>query len=318
MMDTAQKLGVRVSSITPIAQGIKAFELRRANSSPLTPFTAGDHIDLEMPENIMRSYSLMNSQFEREGYVTVLHSSPTSHCDSSCMHEVVQPGHQLTVSEPRNNLELTEDESHSVLIHGGIGITPLWSMLQRLRDLGRGWNFYYNVRTRGCAAMLVQFEALEHRPTLWLNDQNGDKLLDLEAIVRNSPAGSHFYCCGPLPMLEVLRQVKRDIPTERIDFKYFLSSTAPKASGVFMVVLALSGREAWVLSNTCNIGALSEQSIEVRHACREGICGACEKTLLEGIYEHRHPTLGESERAANCTMMICCSVAKNARLMLNL
>lgn len=318
MMQAAQKLGVQVSSVTPIAEGIKAFELRSANSSPLPPFTAGAHVDVEMPENIIRSYSLMNSQAERDRYVIAVHSAPASRGGSRYMHEVVQPGHQLTVSAPRNNFELAEDAPHSVLIAGGIGITPLWSMVQRLRDLGRGWDLYYSARTRGRAALLDQFEALEHRPTLWFDDQNGGKVLDIEAIVRASPAGSHFYCCGPLPMLEAFRQVTPDIAPERVHLEYFSSTVAPQASGGFTVVLARSGREVWVPPDTSIIDALSEQSIEVSHSCREGICGACETTVLEGIPEHRDLILGERERAANRTMMICCSVAKTDRLVLDL
>ena len=166
----------------------------------LAPFAAGCHIDLHLPNGMIRSYSLLNDQSERNRYVVAVNKDAASRGGSSFIHETVRVGDIINISHPKNNFVLQEDAAHSVLIAGGIGITPLLSMIRRLETLGRSWELFYAARTRVAAAFLDELNSL--RPCIHSNlhvnfDQEPPgRMLDLPAIVKDAPSSAHLYCCG--------------------------------------------------------------------------------------------------------------------------
>jgi len=123
---------VRIKRISYEAEGINSYELVAPSGDELAPFTAGSHIDLCLPNGMIRSYSLVNNQSERHRYVIAVNKDAASRGGSAFVHETLRAGDVITVSNPRNNFALQENASHSVLIAGGIGITPLLSMIRRL------------------------------------------------------------------------------------------------------------------------------------------------------------------------------------------
>jgi len=313
---------VRVKRISYEAENINSYELVAHTGGDLVPFTAGCHIDLHLPNGMIRSYSLVNDQSERNRYIVAVNKDAASRGGSSFIHETMRAGDVITVSHPKNNFVLQENAAHSVLIAGGIGITPLLSMIRRLEALGRSWELFYGARTRLAAAFLDELNALRSsvRCNLHVNfDQEPPgRMLDLSAIVKDAPEDAHLYCCGPVSMLEAFEAATADRPNDHVHAEYFKAKEKPAVAGGFEVKLARSNRTIAVQAGKSILDALLDAGIAASYACAEGVCGTCETRVIEGIPDHRDLFLSKEEQAANTTMMICCSGSKTPTLVLDL
>jgi vanillate O-demethylase ferredoxin subunit len=322
MSDVVAPLRVRVQSVTWEAEGIFSYEFRDPAGNDLPAFTAGSHIDLNLPSGLVRSYSLVNSQDERHRYLVAVQKDRASRGGSTWVHDKLRTGDIITISAPRNNFPLAEDAAHSLLIAGGIGMTPLWCMTQRLTALGRSVELIYCVRTRKEAAFRDRIAALEGKPgakvTFNFDGEPGGKMLDIVAVTAAAAPTTHIYCCGPLPMLEAFETATKDLPRERVHVEYFTAKDAPAAEGGFTVVLAKTGKTFQIAPGKTILETLLDAGLNVASSCLEGVCGTCETKVLEGIPDHRDVVLTDSERKANKTMMICCSGAKSDKLVLDL
>jgi ferredoxin-NADP reductase len=314
---------VSVASIKTETAVAPIFELRPANPGDSLPsFEAGAHVDIHLPNGLVRSYSLLNAQDERHRYVIAVNLDAKSRGGSRYLHESVRAGDLLNISVPRNNFRLHEKAEHTVLFAGGIGITPLWSMIQRLDAIGRTWTLYYCARSRQFAALAAELSLLKPRSGcavhFHFDDEQGGALLDMGAIVNAESFGTHFYCCGPVPMLESFEQAAVRRPRPNVHVEYFSAKSAPDRVGGFEVVLAKSNRVLRVESGDTILDVLLAAGIDVPHSCCEGVCGSCLVTVLEGEPNHTDLVLTRDEQAANNQMLICCSGAKTDRLILDI
>ncbi|HUP07713.1 MAG TPA: PDR/VanB family oxidoreductase [Caldimonas sp.] len=320
---SATLLDVVCTAITPQARGISAFELRAPDGRELPAFTAGAHVDLHLPNGMNRSYSLCNSQEERHRYVVAVNKDAASRGGSRFIHEQVKLGHTLRISAPRNNFRLEEAAQHSVLIAGGIGITPLWCMVQRLERLGRSWELYYSTRVREMCAFRPELEALERarpgRVHLNFDQEPGGKPTDLNALVAGIRRGSHIYCCGPVPMLQAFEKAAalHGRPVGEVHVEYFSAAEQPARVGGFTVVLKSTGERLAIARGKTILMTLLENDHEVPYSCMEGVCGMCVTRVLEGIPDHRDSVLSPRERDEG-KMTICCSGSKTPELVLDL
>jgi tetrachlorobenzoquinone reductase len=203
---SSENYTVRVQSITRVAIDTVTVEFVSADGSELPTFSPGAHIDLYLTNKINRSYSLCNAPIERERYVIGVKKADPSRGASAYTHEQLAVGKTISISAPKNNCKLKRNADLSVLIAGGIGITPIWSMIQDLDASQRPWGLYYAARTRGDAAFLSEIRTLAEGRSSLLDirfDHEPDvPMLDMSAIVADHVgAGVHFYCCGPGPML---------------------------------------------------------------------------------------------------------------------
>jgi len=313
---------VRVKRISFEAEGINSYELVAPEGGDLASFTAGCHIDLHLPNGMIRSYSLVNDQSERNRYVVAVNKDAASRGGSSFVHETVRAGDILTISRPKNNFALQENAAHSLLIAGGIGITPLLSMIRRLEALGRSWELYYAVRTRSAAAFLDELNALRRNVHanihVNIDQEPPGRMLDLLAIVKGASKDAHLYCCGPVSMLEAFEAATADRPNDHVHVEYFKAKEKPAVAGGFEVKLARSNRTISVEVGQSILNAILDAGIAASYACTEGVCGTCETRVIEGMPDHRDLFLSKEEQAANKTMMICCSGSKSPTLVLDL
>jgi ferredoxin-NADP reductase len=318
MSDSA--VAVKVKAIQHEADGIHSFELRAADGSSLPPFTAGAHITVEMTNQLSRSYSLVNSQEERHRYVIAVSRDRNSRGGSSYMHDSVRVGQALRVSTPRNNFPLHETAKRTLLIAGGIGITPLWSMVQRLGTLGADWALCYAARSRSAAAFLDAMVALGpvamNRIRLHFDDEADGRPLDLAKVLDVSPE-VHVYCCGPLPMLRAFEVASASRPSSTVHSEYF-SAPEAAAEGGFIVRLARNGSVIRIPDRTSILDELIKRQIDVPYSCKEGTCGTCEVRVLHGTPDHRDVVLTDEERRSNSKMMICCSGSLGPELELDI
>ncbi|WP_298727640.1 PDR/VanB family oxidoreductase [uncultured Ferrovibrio sp.] len=316
---SSKSLTVRVQRIEWEAEGVISVELRRPDNEPLPEFTAGAHIDIHLPNGLVRSYSLSSDSSDRQRYVVGVGLDAASRGGSSYIHNQLRVGQMLTIDGPRNHFPLVEDAEQVVFIAGGIGITPLFCMMRRLNALGRKFELHYATRNRRRMAFLTAVQALG--PVhVHCDEEQGGRPLDLAAIIRKYPAGTHFYCCGPTPMLTAFEQATEHLPADLVHVEYFSPKPQDPAaeSNTFTVVLARTGREYVVPADKSILDVLVQQGVSVESSCLDGICGTCEIRVLEGVPDHRDSVLTKAEQEANKSMMICVSRCKGDRLVLDL
>src|SRR5450830_983361 len=297
-------LSVRVQAMRFEAQGIVSVELMSPEGAALPAFEAGSHIDLHLANGVVRSYSLLNAPAERHRYVVGVLNDRNSRGGSRYVHEQLRVGATLTISAPRNNFPVDENAAHSVLVAGGIGITPISCMLTYLRGRGKSAELLYCARSRAEAAFVNE---LLQQP-------------DLRAFLASKPKDAHFYCCGPTPMLNAFEAMcaELDLPNVHIERFAAAENVEPAQTDEYVAELARSKKSVTVPAGKSLLDALLDAGLDVDHSCREGVCGACETKVLEGEPEHRDGVLSKSEKASNKMMMVCVSGCKGRRLVLDL
>jgi ferredoxin-NADP reductase len=322
MQSPGAHIEVVVRRVTDETRSIKTFELVPVRDEPLPSYAAGAHIDVSLGERLVRSYSLIGPLGDPGVYRIAVGLDPKSRGGSSHLHQTVVPGARLTISAPRNHFALAEQAPSSLLIAGGIGITPLWCMVQRLNQIGSPWQLHYASRSREAAAFVEPLTEAARtgcgEVNFWFDDERGGQPMDVARIVTAARADAHLYCCGPAPMMDVFRKAATSESSDRIHLEYFRPAESVEPRGAFEVELARSGRVVPVKAGSSILDALIMQGIDAPYSCYEGLCGTCETRVLDGVPDHRDSLLTESAKASNKTIIICCSGSRSPRLVLDL
>lgn len=310
----------RIRSVRYEAEGILSFRLEPMPGAEFPPFTAGAHIDVTLGQRLVRSYSLLNDPAQRNVYEIAVQLDPGSRGGSRLIHAQWRAGQVIEISEPRNHFPLVEDARHSVLIAGGIGITPLLSMARFLDKSSLPYELHYFARNADNIAFASELSVLHGRIEQHLG-------LDVEAVrARISTLlgpwqfANHVYICGPGPMLELVRDTASDLgwPDEAIHFEYFQNTTEIDASSAFDVELARSAMTLHVPAGKTILEVMREAGLTVPSSCEQGACGTCLTTVIEGEVDHQDVYLNKTEKASNTCMMTCVSRAKGGRLVLDI
>lgn len=306
------------------ADGIVSVEFRPASPEVDFPaFEAGSHIDLHLPNGLVRSYSLCNPSTDRQRYVVGVLNDRKSRGGSRYVHQQLRVGMTLPISAPRNNFKLEEGAERSVLVAGGIGVTPIWCMLQRLVAIGKPVEMLYCARNRKEAAFCEAIGALAAEkgvPLAWHFDEEKGGPPDLAALLADKGADSHYYCCGPTPMLDGFEKTceKLGYPHAHIERFAAVHVEAPSATQTYMVECVKSGKTVEVPPGKSILDSLIDAGLNPDHSCKEGVCGACETRVISGEIDHHDGILSKQERASNKTMMICVSACKRGPLVLDI
>ncbi|EJN08371.1 PDR/VanB family oxidoreductase, partial [Herbaspirillum sp. YR522] len=243
--------------------------------------------------------------------------APPSRGGSRYVHDTLRVGATLTISAPRNNFPLEPGAAHSVLIAGGIGITPISCMFGQLRGQGKSAELFYCARSRAEAAFTAQLLG-EQNVTSHFDDEAGTPP-DLKGFLASRPRDAHFYCCGPTPMLNAFEAICEELGLPHVHIERFAAEKVEAVQGgSYVAELARSKQSITVPAGKSLLDALLDAGINVDHSCREGVCGACETKVIEGQPDHRDGVLSKSERAAGKTMMVCVSGCKGQRLLLDI
>lgn len=304
------------------ADDIISVELRPADGAVFPEFTAGSHIDLHLPNGLVRSYSLSNSTKDQQRYVVGVLKDRASRGGSRCVHEQLRVGQKLQISAPRNNFPLHEDASHSVLVAGGIGVTPVLCMAQRLKDLGKSFEFLYFARSRKSAAFIADIEALGVPVTWHFDDEQGGPPNLITLLGRRAKnVSEHYYACGPSVMLDNFEKTCASLGHTQAHIERFSAvevAASADAKPSYTVELRSSGKTFEVTPDTTLHKQLIASGVFIPFSCEEGICGSCETRVLEGEVDHRDSILTPAERTASSVMMVCVSGCKSQRLVLDL
>lgn len=306
---------MRLTESRYLASGIHRLRFEPVVSVPLEGIEPGAHVGLLLPNGIERQYSLLSCA-DPTAYVVGVKREENGRGGSRYIHDELRVGAEIQVAQPRNNFPLDESASQSIFFAGGIGITPIHAMIERLDALGKPWTLHYATRTRGEMALR---EAFEGRPNAHLHiDDEAGHLLPLQERIAAAAPDAHLYCCGPEPMLAAFEKAAASRDTATVHLEYFTAKFEQALEGGFTVELARSGGVHRVPPGQSILQVLVEAGIDVMSSCEEGICGACETKVLAGVPDHRDSILTERERAANKSMMICCSGCLSDKLVLDL
>lgn len=320
-MNTAvQSLTVLVADVRAEAKDVVTLELRAIGGGELPAFSAGAHLDLHLPNGLVRNYSLTNDWRERDRYVIGVGRAADSRGGSSYVHSNVRAGDQLKVSPPRNNFPLDESSASFLFIAGGIGITPIMAMIRWCVANQKPWRLIYASRSRQRTAFYEELRALGADRSHFHFDDEAGQVLDVAQVVSGWTEGESVYCCGPAPLMEAVEGLTGHLPSGTVRFEWFTvpESDEPRESNSFTVKLARSGVEFEVPEHKSILEVLEEHGFEIPFSCREGLCGTCVTNVCEGEPDHRDYVLSDEERDSGKMMTICCSRSKSPSLTLDL
>ena len=319
--DMPRLLALTVRSSMPAADGIQLIEFVPPDGGELPAFTPGAHLSVQVPSGAMRNYSLCNDPHERDRYVIAVKRDEKGRGGSVSLVDGVHAGDTVHVNEPRNLFELSLDAPGYIFVAGGIGITPILSMIRYVRSAGlsRPFHLYYLTRSAGMTAFLPEFAAEELRAHVTVHHDEGDpaSAFDLWPVFEE-PTTSHIYCCGPRPLMDAVRDMTGHWPASRVHFEDFGSDLVrPREDDVpFEIQLGREGAVLTVPVGTTILETLRAHGRPAPSSCESGTCGTCRVGLVEGTADHRDLVLdpGERQRA----IMVCVSRAKSPRLVLDL
>lgn len=323
-MSNASTLSVRVIRKTAETADICTFELVAEGGAALPAFSAGSHIDVQVPgTDITRQYSLCNDPTESHRYLIGVLRDPTSRGGSVAMHDAIQEGQVLHISAPKNHFALAHDAQRSLLLAGGIGVTPILCMAERLAISGAAFEMHYCTRSRERTAFYERMARSSFAAQVQFHFDDGEaaQKLDIAQLLSAPSAGLHLYVCGPKGFMDTVLASARaqGWPESQIHYEFFSAEVVKSADDAsFEVKLASSGRVIKVGAEQTVIQALSAAGVEVQTSCEQGVCGTCLTRVIEGVPDHKDMYLTTEEQAANDQFMPCCSRAKTPLLVLDL
>ncbi|QKH39082.1 oxidoreductase [Achromobacter pestifer] len=301
-----------VSRIVREARGVLGLHLRSPDGAMLPAFEAGAHVDMALGNGLVRQYSLCGDPAELAVYRLGIGLAADTRGGSRYVHEQLRQGDLVDIGEPRQLFGLHAQAAGHVFIAGGIGITPILSMIHACVRRGEPWRLLYCVRDRDAAAYLPELAVHGERVALHVDSEQGGARCDLDAYLGAlGEPGQHVYCCGPGPLMDAVAAAcaRGAIASARVHFERFAASAPATAEpgSSFTLRLARSGGCHEVPADKSVLDVLEAAGVAWPYSCREGLCRSCEAGVLSGEVDHRDYVLSDEERAANRSMMVCVS-----------
>jgi len=322
-MSNLPTISVRVARKQQEAVDICTYELVAVDGSPLPAFSAGSHVDVHLPGGLTRQYSLCNDPTESHRYLIGVLRDPASRGGSHAMHEQVQEGQLLQISAPNNHFPLAHDARAHLLLAGGIGVTPILCMAERLANTGADFEMHYCTRSPERTAFHQRIAGSGFAPKVHFHFDDGapEQKLDLVALLSAPAGGVHLYVCGPKGFMDAVLNTARaqGWPEAQLHYEFFAGTVTPSDSDAsFEVQLASSGKIILIPRDKTVVQALADAGVDVQVSCEQGVCGTCLTRVIEGIPDHKDMYLTPEEQAANDQFTPCCSRSKTPRLVLDL
>lgn len=308
-------LSLVVDTKREIADDIWLFDLVSIDDDELPPFEPGAHIIVRTPAGVPRQYSLCSSSAELHRYQIGVKCERSGRGGSASMAEDLNIGDVVSASLPLNHFPLEPADGETLLIAGGIGVTPILAMARHLQQHGRSFRVIYCARSPETAAFIDVLAAPQFSDHTMIHYDGGDpeKALDIAAALRDCPPETHLYCCGPRGLMGAVREATRHWAPGHVHFEDFGGSVEPNAEDfAFRVHLARSGGVLDVGSQETILEAMRRHGLGVPSSCEAGACGACRTGLLAGKADHRDYVLTDSEH--DSAIMVCVSRAASAEL----
>jgi vanillate O-demethylase ferredoxin subunit len=323
MSTTTGSLKVRVATKTVEAVDVCSFELVEAQGQAMPAFSAGSHVDVQIGDGLTRQYSLCNDPAESHRYLIAVLRDPNTRGGSKSMHDGVKVGDTITISTPKNHFPLAHGAKRSLLLAGGIGVTPILCMAERLAVMGADFEMHYCTRSRERTAFLDRIGSSSYaaRVHFHFDDEGPEQKFDLAGVLAKPEAGTHLYVCGPKGFMDAVLSTARaqGWPEDQLHYEFFSAEVVKSADDrSFRIKLASSGKVVVVPEDKTVVEALASAGVEVQTSCEQGVCGTCLTRVLEGEPDHKDLYLTPEEQAKNDQFTPCCSRSKSELLVLDL
>lgn len=310
---------LRIARVEDAAADIRSFEMVQPDGSELPAFTPGSHIAVQAPNGAIRKYSLCNDPAERHRYVIAVKRDEAGQGGSLSMHQDAHEGDTLPTSLPDNAFPLVDKAKGYLFIAGGIGITPILSMIRSFGELPPApWKLIYLTRSPQTTAFLEELSQPDMRKQVRIHHDHGDRdrTFDLWPALEKANT-AHVYCCGPRPLMEAVRDMTGHWSPANVHFESFSEGGGVRPDDQpFTVRLARTGGAFAVPVGKSILTALREHGCDTASSCESGTCGTCRIGLLSGEADHRDMVLMPEEMEHQ--IMICVSRAKSPELVLDL
>ena len=302
------------------AEGVCTLVLADPDGSDLPEWSPGAHVDLMLTDSLVRQYSLCGSTSERGEWRVGVLRDPNSRGGSQFVHEQLKEGSRVRVRGPRNHFPLVNSERYQ-FIAGGIGITPILTMIEAAEARGAEWQLLYGGRERASMAYLDELERHGERVSVCPQDEAG--MLDLASVLGEPREDTLVYCCGPEGLLSAVEDACQPWPEGSLHIERFAAKPqsdepSPGALETFEVECQRSGLTLTVPADKSIYDVVEEAGLDVLGSCMEGVCGTCECDVIEGEPDHRDSVLSDAEKARGDMIMICVSRSRSERLVLDL
>ena len=299
---------------------IAVMEFESATSATLPKVEAGAHIDVHLPNGMVRQYSLCQNPNDEGKFRLGILRDPESRGGSISAFDEIKDGMQIQVSEPKNLFPLLKAK-HSVLIGGGIGITPLITMAYQLAHEGESFELHYcGASPEKCAFVdEIKNGELAQYTTFHFKSEGASHRAFFESAIKDIDLESHIYTCGPVGFMDwvINLATTHDFPEQQIQKEYFQVETDTSGDS-FEVVAERSGKIIMVEAGETILQALAKEGIEIEMSCEQGVCGTCMCDVIEGEPDHRDVYFTDEEKASNEQILVCCSRSKTPRLVLDI
>lgn len=297
----------------PVADVVE-LTFRGVDGAALPPWQPGAHIDVLAGDDVLRQYSLCGP-VDAPTWTIAVRVLPEG-LGGSLRMAGLSAGAHVTVSEPRNHFELVEAASY-LFVAGGIGITPILPMVRSAAVRGASWRLAYGGRSESLMPYLAELRELPGGALdVWSDDGRGP--IDVARLFESPSDGTAIYCCGPEPLLAATESAVTGWPEGSLHVERFAPRLVDTSDvHAFDVELACSGVTLHVPGDRSILDTMADAGIFVPFSCGEGVCGTCETRVLAGAVDHRDSILTPAEQAANDTMMVCVSRARDGRLTLD-
>lgn len=318
MTEAPALMPLRVTRNDRIADGIHLLEFRASGGGELPAFSAGAHIAIHLPNNVLRKYSLCNDPAERDRYQIAVKREANGRGGSKALIDNTRVGDILMVATPVNDFGLPPRGTDFLFIAGGIGVTPMVAMIHELRAAGKRFRLFYFNRTPEMTAFRDELGAADLKDSVVIHYDQGDpaRSFDLKPILKERQNREHLYCCGPRPLMEAVRAMTDHWSPTAVHFEAFSEAETHKAGDTpFNVRLAKSNKVLVVPADKTILEVLRADGLDVPSSCETGTCGTCRTKILAGAADHRDLVLAEHEKAD--TIMICVSRAKGGDITLD-
>jgi len=297
-----------VTKAVPLTDSTTLYELSDADGGDLPSFTAGGHIDVVVAPEFFRQYSLSGDPANRKSYQIAVLREDAGRGGSKLMHRIFAQGRRVFVSKPINHFPLFEDASHSYLMGGGIGVTPMIAMAHRLHALGRPFDLHYSVRTRADAGFAALLTDVPWAASVHLHISDEGTRADLARVLA-CRAGAHVYTCGPEVYMAAVMDAAatNGFDDDYRHLEYFAVPEAPDYENHAFQLALTDGRVIDVAADEVATDALLRAGVHVDVKCADGLCGVCKCGVLSGDIEHRDYVLSKAQQAG--AMILCQSRA---------
>lgn len=310
---------VTIHQKSALTDKICRLRLSATNGIELPKPTAGSHIDVHLPNGLIRQYSLCNELHANDYEIAVL-NEPQGRGGSAYIHTNLIVGDTLRISEPKNLFALGSSAKKTLLIAAGIGITPILAMAEHLLQQGADFSLHYCAKSPEQAAYMERIKNSDLAKFSHFHFSQSSRINLPEVI----PAGHqelHLYVCGPPAFNDAVIEcaTAKNWQPANIHREYFSAASIDhSADGSFEVEINSSGEILTVPADQSMLNVLEDHGYFIPVACEEGVCGTCTTGLLRGEADHKDVFMSEEEHAKMTQITPCCSRAKSARLTLDL